>query len=184
VDPDMVTMAKGLASSYMPLSATVTRQQIYEKFLCDPADPETGFNYFRDISTYGGCAGATVAALESTRIIEEENLVENSRVVGQYLLERLQALADMHLVGDVRGKGLFCGVELVKDKASKTPISETEMGRLMGLVAAEGVLIGRTNSSLPGNNTIMNFAPALIATKSDVDEIVAAVKKAIERMSA
>lgn len=183
VDPDMVTMAKGLASSYMPLSATVTRQEIYDKFLCDPADPKAGINYFRDISTYGGCTGATVAALESTRIIEAENLVENSRVVGAYMLESLQALSDMPLVGHVRGKGLFCGLELVKDKATKTPITEAEMGRIMGLVAAEGVLIGRTNSSLPGNNTIMNFAPALIATKADIDEIVAAVKKAIQKFT-
>jgi len=181
VDPDMVTMAKGLASSYMPLSATVVRQGLYDKFLCDPSDPEKGINYFRDISTYGGCAGATVAALESTRIIEEENLVENSRIVGQYLLEGLQALSDMPLVGDVRGKGLFCGLELVKDKASKAPISEADMARMMGLVTAEGVLIGRTNSSLPGNNTIMNFAPALVATQTDIDEIVAAVKNAIEK---
>ena len=106
--------------------------------------------------------------------------MENSRVVGQYLLESLQALSELPLVGNVRGKGLFCGLELVRDKATKQPISEVEMGRIMGLVAAEGVLIGRTNSSLPGNNTIMNFAPALIATKADIDEIVAAVKKAIE----
>ena len=130
---------------------------------------------------FGGCAGALTAALESTRIIEEEKLVENSRVVGSYFLEGLQSLADMPLVGDVRGLGLFCGVEFVKDKATKEPISETEMNRIMGLVAAEGVLAGRTNSSLPGNNTIMNFAPALIATKSDMDEIVTAVKKAIEK---
>jgi taurine-pyruvate aminotransferase len=55
------------------------------------------------------------------------------------------------------------------------------MGRIMGLVAAEGVLVGRTNSSLPGNNTIMNFAPALVATKSEMDEIVSALKRAIEK---
>jgi taurine-pyruvate aminotransferase len=138
-------------------------------------------NYFRDISTYGGCAGATAAALESTRIIEEENLVENSRVVGQYLLDQLKGLADMPLVGDVRGMGLFAGLEFVKDKAAKTAISEAEMGRIMGLVAQEGVLVGRTTSSLPGNNTIMNFAPALVATREDIDRIVAAVKAALEK---
>lgn len=181
VDPDMITMAKGLASSYMPLSATTVRQEIYERFLCDPGDSDERLNYFRDISTYGGCAGATTAALESTRIIEDENLVENSRVVGAYLLDSLTALGDMPLVGDVRGKGLFCGVEFVKDKQTKTPITEAEMGRIMALVAAEGVLVGRTNSSLPGNNTIMNLAPALIATKADMDEMVAAIKNAIEK---
>jgi taurine-pyruvate aminotransferase len=181
MDPDMVTMAKGLASSYMPLSATVARQEIYNKFLCDPNQPKERLDYFRDISTYGGCAGAMAAALENTRIIEEENLVENSRVVGTYLLEGLRSLSDMPLVGDVRGKGLFCGLELVRDKKTKEPISEGEMGRIMTLVAAEGVLIGRTNSSLPGNNTIMNFAPALVASKSEMDEIVSAVKRALEK---
>jgi len=180
-DPDIVTMAKGLASSYMPLSATAVRQEIFNKFLCDPNDPAERMNYFRDISTYGGCAGATTAALESTRIIEAENLVENSRVVGDYLLQGLQSLSDMSIVGNVRGKGLFCGIEFVKDKQTRTPITETEMGRIMGLVTAEGVLAGRTSSSLPGNNTIMNFAPALIATKADIDEIVSAVKRAIEK---
>lgn len=180
-DPDMVTMAKGLASSYMPLSATAVRGEIFNKFLCDPNDPSERMNYFRDISTYGGCAGATVAALESTRIIEEENLVENSRVMGDYLLQGLQSLCDMPIVGDVRGKGLFCGIEFVKNKQSREPVSETEMGRIMGLVMAEGVLAGRTSSSLPGNNTIMNFAPALVAAKADIDEIVLAVKRAIEK---
>ena len=180
-DPDIVTMAKGLASSYMPLSATAVRQEIFNKFLCDPNDPVERMNYFRDISTYGGCAGATAAALESTRIIEAENLVENSRVVGDYLLQGLQSLSDMHIVGNVRGKGLFCGIEFVKDKQTRVPITETEMGRMMGLVTAEGVLAGRTSSSLPGNNTIMNFAPALVATKEDIDEIVSAVKRAIEK---
>lgn len=180
-DPDIVTMAKGLASSYMPLSATAVRQEIFNKFLCDPNDPAERMNYFRDISTYGGCAGATTAALESTRIIEAENLVENSRVVGDYLLQGLQSLSDMPIVGNVRGKGLFCGIEFVKDKQTREPITEIEMGRIMGLVTAEGVLAGRTSSSLPGNNTIMNFAPALVATKADIDEIVSAVKRAIEK---
>jgi taurine-pyruvate aminotransferase len=180
-DPDIVTMAKGLASSYMPLSATAVRQEIFNKFLCDPNDPAERMNYFRDISTYGGCAGATAAALESTRIIEAESLVENSRVVGDYLLQGLQSLSDMHIVGNVRGKGLFCGIEFVNEKQTRAPITETEMGRMMGLVTAEGVLAGRTSSSLPGNNTIMNFAPALVATKEDIDEIVSAVKRAIEK---
>jgi taurine-pyruvate aminotransferase len=137
-------------------------------------------NYFRDISTYGGCAGATVAALESTRIIEAENLVENSRVVGAYMLESCRRCPTCPWWA-------MCAVWAVlrhrtgKGQGHQTAHFEAEMGRIMGLVAAEGVLIGRTNSSLPGNNTIMNFAPALIATKADIDEIVAAVKKAIEK---
>lgn len=100
-------------------------------------------------------------------------------MVGAYLLDQLKSLADSPLVGDVRGMGLFAGLEFVKDKATREPISEAHMGRIMGLVAQEGVLVGRTTSSLPGNNTIMNFAPALPATRDDIDRIVAAVRAAL-----
>ena len=92
-------MAKGLASSYEALSATVVKQKVYDIFLNDPTDPDTRLNYFRDISTYGGCTAPMTAALESTRIIEEENLVENSRVVGEYLLEKLHGLEHFDCVG-------------------------------------------------------------------------------------
>ena len=181
VDPDMITMAKGLASSYEPLSATVVKQHIYDCFVNDPSDPETRLNYFRDISTYGGCAGPMAAALESTRIIEDENLVENSRVIGKYLLEKLQELKDLPIVGDVRGVGLFCGVEFVRDKATKEPVSEAEMGTIMGNMMAQNVIVGRTNSSITGLNTVMNFAPCLIITKEQVDRIVGAVRNAVEK---
>ncbi len=121
IDPDMVTMAKGLASSYEALSATVVQQEIYDIFLNDPASADERMNYFRDINTYVGCTVPMTAALESTRIIE----------VGAYLLERLMTLKKLPNVGDVRGVGLFCGVEFVLDKVSHTPISETQMGLLM-----------------------------------------------------
>lgn len=179
--PDMITMAKGVAASYMPLSATVVTNAIYDRFLCDPGCETERMNYFRDISTYGGCAGATAAGLETLRIIEAEDLVANSRRLGAYFLACLQGLSDLPRVGDVRGRGLFCGVEFVRDKATKEPITEAEMARLMAAVAEEGVLAGRTTSSLPGNNTIMNFAPALVATRDEIDRIVAAVKRAVEK---
>jgi len=181
VDPDLVTLAKGLVGGYMPLSATVVKQDIFDMFLNDPADSETRLDYFRDISTYGGCAGAFAGALENTRIIEEENLVENSRAMGAYLLERLQELADLPLVGDIRGQGLFCGLEFVADKATKEPVSEAVMANIMANLTSEGVLAGRTNSSIPGLNNIMNFAPALIVTRGQVDQIVSAVQTAIEK---
>ncbi len=181
VDPDAITMAKGLASSYEPISATVVKQDVYDLFLNDPSDPDDRMNYFRDISTYGGCAGPAAAAIETTRIIEEENLVENSRIMGDYLLESLKGLEDFQLIGDIRGKGLFVGIEFVKDKKTKEPISDQVMGSIIKDVAEEGVLVGRTNFSLPGNNTIMNFAPSLVVTKDQIDQIVAAVKKAVEK---
>jgi taurine-pyruvate aminotransferase len=178
VAPDIVTMAKGMASSYAPISAAAVRSEIFEEFLHDPGEK---YDYFRDISTYGGCTGGFAAALENMRIVEEEDLVENARAVGAYLLDRLQELADHPNVGDVRGKGLFAGIELVADKSSKVPLGEDVMGAVMRTVTEEGVLIGRTNRSIPGHNNTLNIAPPLIVTKADIDEIVAAVRVGIEK---
>ncbi len=180
VDPDIVTMAKGLASSYEPLSAMVVRDRLFEIFLNDPSDPAKRLDFFRDISTYGGCAGPMAAALETTRIIEEENLIEQAREKGAYLLDKLKELLDLPLVGDVRGVGLFCGVEFVRDKKTKEPVSEGEMAKLVGNVFAQNVIVGRTNSSITGLNTVMNFAPSLTITKEQIDRVVATVRKAAE----
>lgn len=177
-DPDIVTMAKGTASAYLPLSVTATKKEIFDRFLQDPADKMA---YFRDISTYGGCAAAAAAGLENLRIIEEENLCENSRVVGAYLQESLQGLLEFPIVGDVRGRGLFAGIEFVQDKGAKAPAREEFVARVVGDIAAEGVLVGRTNRSLPGLNNTINLAPALVATREDIDRIVGAIRKAIAK---
>ena len=175
--PDIVTMAKGMASSYAPISAAAVRGEVFDRFLEDPSDK---YHYFRDISTYGGCTAGFAAALENLRIIEEEDLIENSRVMGAYLLDRLRELSDHKNVGEVRGKGLFAGVELVADKASKTPVSEDVMVAVVRKAADEGVLVGKTTRSVPGLNNTINMAPPLIVTKADIDELVDAVKVGIE----
>lgn len=175
--PDIVTMAKGMASSYAPISGVAARPEIFEEFVNDPAERD---DYFRDISTYGGCTGGFAAALENLRIIEDEGLAENARLVGDYMLDRLRELADHEHVGDIRGVGLFAGVELVEDKASKTPAGEELMGTVMRRISSEGVLVGRTRRSIPGHNNTINIAPPLIVTTADVDEVVDAVKMGIE----
>lgn len=180
VEPDMVTLAKGMASAYEPISATVVKQSVYDLFLNDPADPATRMHFFRDISTYGGCAGAMAASLENIRIMEDEKLIENSRVMGDYLLDRLKELLDHPAVGDVRGKGLFCGVELVRDKAGKQPPTEAQVGAVVDAAKAHGVLLGRTNSSLPGLNTTLYYAPALVISREEADLMASATQKAIE----
>lgn len=182
VDPDMITLAKGMASAYEPISATVVKQHVYDLFLNDPSDPDKRMHFFRDISTYGGCTGAMAASLENIRIIEAENLVENSRVMGDYLLDRLRELLDHPAVGDVRGKGLFCGVELVNDKRGKQPPAEAQIGAVVDVAKAEGVLVGRTNSSLPGLNTTLYYVPSLVITKDEADRMVDATKKGIEKV--
>nr|WP_319492018.1 aminotransferase class III-fold pyridoxal phosphate-dependent enzyme [uncultured Desulfobacter sp.] len=181
VDPDIITMAKGLASSYEALSATAVKQEIYDIFLNDTANPEEQTNFFRDISTYGGCTAPMAAALESTRIIEDEHLVENSREKGILLLEHLKALTSLPVVGDVRGVGLFCGLEIVVDKEKKTPPSERQMAALMGNILAEKVIVGRTNSSLPGMNTTLYFVPCLTVSEAEIDTMVTAVANAIKK---
>ncbi|CUH96811.1 Taurine-pyruvate aminotransferase [Propionispora sp. 2/2-37] len=179
VDPDMISMAKGLASSYMPLAGTAAKTYIFDQFL---AAPEDYFGYFRDISTYGGCAAACSTALENIRIIEEEELVENSAVVGRYLMEELSQFKNHPLVGDIRGKGLLVGLELVEDKKTKAPVQESIMAGIVGDVKNQGYLIGRMGRSVPGYNNVLTLAPALIITKEQVDEVVNALGNALTRL--
>ena len=104
--------------------------------------------YFRDISTFGGCAAGPAAALETMNIIEEENLLDNVVETGDYLMEKLTALQNKHaMIGDVRGLGLFAGVELVTDRLSKAPVHESVPMRIAADCMEQGVVIGRTNRS-------------------------------------
>ncbi|SDP40176.1 aminotransferase family protein [Desulforhopalus singaporensis] len=171
--PDIVTTAKGLASSYAPLAATITTEEVFEEFLSDPQEIE---RYFRDISTYGGCAGAAAAGVANLRVIEDDNLIENSRLMGEYLLEQLKSKLNSHKnVGEIRGLGLFAGVELVEDKETKVPVHENKLAAIAGNCMKNGVIIGRTNRSLPNLNNTITLCPALIATKEDIDKIVQAI---------
>ena len=123
VQPDMVTMAKGVASGYAAISCTVTTEEVFNQFKADPDDP---MSYFRDISTFGGCAAGPAAALENMRILEDEKLLENCTEMGDYLIGKLEELKAKHdIIGDVRGKGLFCGAELVADRETKEPVHES-----------------------------------------------------------
>jgi taurine-pyruvate aminotransferase len=176
VQPDIITMAKGMASSYLPLSATVAVNEVYNAFVTDPSDK---FGYFRDISTYGGCAGSCAAGFENVRIIEEENLLQRVADMGDYLLDQLRTFEDMPKVGQVRGRGLFAGIEFVEDKKTKTPVDESFVGKVLAYAFNEGVLLGRMNRSVPGLNNVLTLAPAYIVTKEEIDRIVATMKKAI-----
>ena len=182
IKPDFVTMAKGVASGYAAISCTVTTEDVFDRFKADASDP---MGYFRDISTFGGCAGGPAAALENMRIIEDENLVENSANMGVYLLDKLRDLQQKHqIIGEVRGKGLFCGLELVKDRATKEPVDEAIPAAIAADCMQQGVIIGRTNRSFESFNNTLCLSPALICTESDLDEIVEAIDNAITRVTA
>ncbi|HAB36523.1 MAG TPA: aspartate aminotransferase family protein, partial [Rhodobacteraceae bacterium] len=177
IQPDMVTMAKGVASGYAAIACLVTSEAVFDMFKNDPTDP---MNYFRDISTFGGCTSGPAAALANMQIIEDEELLDNTNNMGAYMLDKLNALAEKHVViGDVRGKGLFLGAELVADRTSRDPADEKKVQAVVGNCMAQGVIIGATNRSLPGKNNTLCFSPALIATKDDINHILDAVDTAL-----
>jgi len=180
VKPDMVTMAKGVPSGYAAIACLVTSEDVFELFKDDASDP---MNYFRDISTFGGCTAGPAAAIENMAIIEEEGLLDNTLKMGERMIDNLNALSEKHAaIGQVRGKGLFCGAELVIDRATKDPVEEKLVQAVVADCAAQGVLIGATNRSIPGYNNTLCFSPALIATPDDIDEITEAVDRSLTKV--
>ncbi len=180
VEPDMVTMAKGVASGYAAIACLVTTEAVFDLFKDDAADP---MNYFRDISTFGGCTAGPAAAIENMAIIEEEGLLENTDLMGARLMDNLRGLADKHsVIGDVRGKGLFCGAELVQDRDTKEVVAEAQVQAVVKDCMAQGVVIGATNRSVPGKNNTLCFSPALISTADDIDQLTNAVDEALTRV--
>ncbi|HCQ67217.1 MAG TPA: aspartate aminotransferase family protein [Rhodobacteraceae bacterium] len=178
--PDFVTLAKGVASGYAAIGVMVTTEQVFDMFKDDASDP---MNYFRDISTFGGCTAGPAAAIENMRIIEDEGLLDNCTAMGARGLANLEALMEKHkVVGDVRGKGLFLGAELVADRATKEPVSEKEVGAVVAECAAQGAIIGSMNRSVPGVNNVLCLAPALIATPDDIDQITDTMDRALTKV--
>ncbi|XXK31968.1 aspartate aminotransferase family protein [Rhodobacteraceae bacterium nBUS_24] len=180
VKPDMVTMAKGVASGYAAIACLVTTDDVFDMFKDDASDP---MNYFRDISTFGGCTAGPAAAIENMRIIQDEGLLDNTLAMGARMIENLNVLSEKHaIIGQVRGKGLFCGAELVSDRASKEPAPEKQVQAVVADCMAQGVIIGATNRSLPGLNNTLCFSPALISGADDIDQITDAVDQALTRV--
>ncbi|MBD3786520.1 MAG: aminotransferase class III-fold pyridoxal phosphate-dependent enzyme [Sphingomonadales bacterium] len=181
IKPDFVTTAKGLASGYAAISCLITTEEVFQKFRTDPDDP---MSYFRDISTFGGCTGGPAAAQENMRIIEDENLLENTRRMGATLLEGLRGLMEKHaIVGDVRGAGLFCGLELVADRTTREPLAEALVERVVNLCDAEGLIIGKTSRSFRNLNNTLCLSPALIIGPSELARILDTLDGALARVT-
>lgn len=179
--PDIVTMAKGVAAGYAAISCTVTTEAVFQDFIADPCDRDS---YFRDISTFGGCTAGPAAGVANLEYMEKHNVLDNVNKMGEYLMEGLRGLEKKHeIIGDVRGKGLFCGLELVKDRATREPVDESVAGAVVGACMKEGVIIGKTSRCFREFNNTLCLAPALIAGKSEIDEIVRALDKALGAVS-
>lgn len=180
--PDIVTMAKGVASGYAAISCTVTTEKVFELLQEENGDR---LGYFRDISTFGGCLAGPAAAIKNIEIMETEGLIENSKFMGERFLAGLKALMDKYpSIGDVRGKGLFAGVEFVSDRVTKTPVNESVTAAIAAACKARGLLVGRTNRSFTEFNNIINFSPALIATESQIDNILTIFDQALSAVFA
>ncbi len=176
VEPDIICFAKGLTSGYMPLSATVAKQHIFDAFLDEPGTN----SHFCHISTYGGTPAATAVALRNIEIIERENLADRAAEMGDYLMERLQAALLPHPnVGDVRGKGLLLGIELVKDKVSKTPLESEHMAAVTWYCMANQVMIGRNANTVPGFTNVLIICPPLVITYAEANALVETLREAI-----
>jgi taurine-pyruvate aminotransferase len=118
------------------------------------------------------------------QIIEDEKLLDNVNEQGEHLMARLNQLKDKYdIIGDVRGKGLFAGFEMVKDRATKEPVDEGVAMAIGAHCMKNGVIIGRTNRSFKEYNNTVCLSPALIATRADIDKIVDAIDNAMAEVT-
>jgi adenosylmethionine-8-amino-7-oxononanoate aminotransferase len=161
VTPDIMTVAKGITSGYIPMGAAIARKEIADAFI-GSEDAS-----FRHIITFGGHPVAAAAALRNIQIMEDEELPQNADAVGSYLLDGLRELYSRHeIIGDVRGKGLMCGLEIVKDRETKQTFpADVKLGDRM-------TALFRQNGLLMRGGDAMNIAPPLCATRDDADEII------------
>ena len=179
IRPDIITIAKGISSAYLPIAATVVRNDVFRSFVGDPAQNR----HVVQVNTYGGHPAAAAVALRNVEILLEERLAERAAETGRYLLDGLRTLLRHPWVGDVRGKGLLAGVELVLDRRTKTPLAPPESLRLVDWCRDQGVIVGRSAAGRQHSNTI-TLAPPLVLTRSEADRIVDVLDRGIAWLGA
>ncbi|KPH76546.1 MULTISPECIES: aspartate aminotransferase family protein [Bacillaceae] len=172
IKPDIITMAKGLTSAYLPLSVTAVRKDIYESFKSGEEN-----SHFRHVNTFGGNPAACALALKNIEIMEEEGLFDRSAQLGDRLLQELDELRTHPYVGDVRGVGLMVGIELVEDKISKEPASKERIGTIIAACKDNGLIVGKNGDTVAGYNNILTLSPPLSSTDDDIDFMIAILKK-------
>lgn len=175
IKPDIVTMAKGITSSYMPLSATAVRRELFEKF-----EGTEEYGRLRHINTFGGHPAACAVAIKNLEIMEDEELPERSAVMGERLLEELRGLEDSARVGEVRGKGLLVGIEMVEDKESKQPASADKVMAVISGCKERGLIVGKNGDTIPGFNNVLTLCPPLNITDEDLAFMVETLKESFE----
>lgn len=175
VKPDIITMAKGITSAYLPLSATAVKRDIFEAY-----QGEAPYDRFRHVNTFGGSPAACALALKNLQIMEDEQLIQRSRDLGAKLLGELQALREHPAVGDVRGKGLLIGIELVKDKLTKEPADAAKVNQVVAACKEKGLIIGKNGDTVAGYNNVIQLASPFCLTEEDLSFIVKTVKESFQ----
>jgi 4-aminobutyrate aminotransferase len=161
VEPEVMTFAKGMANG-SPIGCTTAIPEVADKY------PGLSF------ATFGGNPVTAAAALATIRVIEENDLPKNCRVVGDYLRGKLDELKDKYdIIGDVRGMGLMQAIECVKDRQTKEPNPQAVL-KVFEETKKRGVLIGK--GGLYGN--VIRLGMPLIASKADIDELIQALDSA------
>jgi len=167
VQPDIVTLGKQFGGGY-PISAVMAREDvIHTKPWANPSGSS---------SSYGGNALAAAAANSAVRIIDEEGLVENSRKMGEYFLGKLMDFKERYpFIGDVRGRGLFLGIEMVKNKQTKEPLSKAVCNKVFDACLQRGLLTMSYTSSF-------RLQPAMTIDSGTLDEVVKILRDVYDLM--
>lgn len=167
VEPDIITMAKGIANGF-PISACITRADIGDSF--EPGD---------HLSTFGGNPVSAAAALANIEVMLREKLPEKAAEKGEYIMKRLNEMKQKYeIIGDIRGKGLMVGVELVKDREKKTPAKE-ETRKIRDLSREKGLLIGSGGVM----ECVLRIQPPLTIEKEQIDKALDILEESISEVT-
>lgn len=174
--PDMLSCAKALSSAYLPISALMVNDRIYQAL----ADNSAKIGTFGHGYTYSAHPVAAAVALETLKIYEERDIPAHVAEVGPHLQAHLEALLSHPLVGEKRGVGLIGALELVEDKASRKNFEPSRGvgARVVDVMEKKGVL-GRAMI-----NDSLAFSPPLIITKAELDEMFGIVREALDEVAA
>lgn len=174
VVPDVMTIAKGISSGYLPLGACCVSDKVFDAFRAEG-------NEFSQVSTYGGHPTCCAAALANLDILTRERLWENSEEVGSHLLSRLDEMSSSPLVKEVRGKGLMLAVELQNEDGTELDAART--GRFAKALRSAGVIVGKMSHVQAGSEPVFTLSPPLILEAEQADRIAAAFATALREIS-
>jgi adenosylmethionine-8-amino-7-oxononanoate aminotransferase len=179
VQPDIVAIAKGLGGGYQPIAAMMVRKELHDVIM-------QGSGFFQHGHTYLGHPVACATALAVLKLMEAERLVEQAHDKGRYLMNALgRALSDHPWVGDIRGRGLFIGIELVADKISKTalPAAWKTHARVKRQAMANGLMcypMGGTIDGQQGDHILL--APPLIMSQAEMDQVAERLTQTLQEV--